>query len=594
MLHQPVNGIQAMICPSPARGRAEPTSNQYGMNSKKCFSDRTARLLNRGEMPRLSLGLHPGLRLGLSLGLSPVAVITAIILAVSIMVAWSGVSAAADVVIMDAETVENLPDQNLWKAGGGVHAMIGSLELYTDALEVHMDANEVVAGGPVKILLKGSAAAEQGSEGGQGAKGGQDEDTAASQERLLTGQDLRYNLKTGQGALRKLSATENNFILKSDAVELGDGVYRMSEGFLTTCPLPQPEYVIKARRIDVYPDKYLEARGVLVEILGVPVLPLPVLRLSLTREAMERYQRGEFPIPAAGVNEDKGTYFGITYPYSIDEKNELQLKTEYSSKQGGQIGVSHNYQASPGTLVTTDLGYVFKRGLSGGIAAQKSLAGSLWTLDLSHRLTADGYVRALPELKWNGKALNIRGSSTDGSPQGLNLLNITPQASIGRFEEGVEDSRGSISRVFANRANLGFGWQLPAISPVGKLTLNVGGGARISAYSTGEYLGAATTSASLAFKVSPVVQTSLGYSLTKVAGATPFKFDAPDPGEKLTGGATVKLNPKWQGKVEAEYDLPQMKLAEVTYTLEPLLHCFDVQVYYKQLSRQVGFGFKFK
>lgn len=537
-------------------------------------------------------------------------------MAALMMAAWPGVSAAANVVILDAQTVENLPEQNLWRASGGVHAMIGNLELFTDGLEVHMDASEVVAGGKVQILVKGGTAGEQV------AAGDQNKDAMAEKDRLLTGEDLHYNLKTGQGRFHNLATTENRFIFNAGAVDLGDGFYRMSDGALTTCPLPRPDYVIQARRIDVYPGKYLEARGVIVKILGVPVLPLPVLRLSLTKQAVDRYLRGELPIPVIDETEEKGMYFGITYPYSIDEKNEIRLQTEYSMKQGGQIGVSYlyqptpgqelqvkgeysatrgagigvsdSYQVSPNLFVNGDIGYYLKNGLSAGVLAQQAFAGSRWTLDLSHRPTNGGYLRTLPQLGWNGPALNIRGFSTASAPRGINLLSITPQASLGRFEEGKNGAQGLAPRARANRADLELAWQLPALSPVEKLRLNIGGNARVSAYSTGESLRGTSTSVSMALEVSPAIQTSLSYSLSRVNGTTPFEFDRPAPGEKINGGVTAQLNPRWQGQVTAEYDLPQKKITEVTYTLKPILHCFDVRFYYKQLSHQAGFGFRFK
>ncbi len=580
-----------MICPLSAGGRAGPASNQYGMDRKTSFGHRA---------------------------------VAAIIVITLMMAAWPGVSAAADVVVLDAQTVENLPAQNLWRASGGVHAMIGNLELYTDGLEVHMDASEVVAGGKVKILVKGKTAGEQGETGDQAkdTTAGGNTATDTDKERLLTGEDLQYNLKTSQGTLRNLATTENRLILNAGSVDLGDGFYRMSEGVITTCPLPRPEYVIQARRIDVYPDRYLEARGVLVKILGVPVLPLPVLRMSLAKKAVERYLRGELPIPIVDEIEEKGMFIGITYPYTIDEKNELQMKAEYSMKQGGQIGVArhyqatpdqelqikaeysakrgaglgvaHSYQVTPSLFVNGDINYYLKDGLSAGVAARQDLAGSRWTLDLSHRPTDSGYLRALPQLGWNGPALNIRGFSTASAPHGITLLSITPQASLGRFEEGKNGAQGLASRVRANRADLELAWRLPALSPVKKLSINIGGNARVSSYSTGESLRGTSTSVSMALDVSPAIQTSLSYNLTKANGTSPFVFDQPAPGETLTGGVTAQLNPYWQGLATAEYNLPQKKLTEVTYTLKPILHCFDVRFYYKQVSHQAGFGFRFK
>lgn len=108
--------------------------------------------------------------------------------------------------------------------------------------------------------------------------------------------------------------------------------YRVLDGSITSCQLPNPDWLLTSSEIDL--DKgdsgRATAHNTRFSLLGVPMFYLPYVTHSIDTEG----RQSGFLIPAFGVSSSKGTILGEQYYWAIDRSIDLTLGSEYYTERG--------------------------------------------------------------------------------------------------------------------------------------------------------------------------------------------------------------------------------------------------------------------
>ncbi len=115
-------------------------------------------------------------------------------------------------------------------------------------------------------------------------------------EELYRGERFDYSFKTGKGTVEGLTLKVPPFrLLESrDARKVGRNRFIVRNGKVTTCALPHPgtHYHLAARELEVVPDDYLKAKGVVWYFGSVPVFYFPYWRSNLKEGSGFRFRPG--------------------------------------------------------------------------------------------------------------------------------------------------------------------------------------------------------------------------------------------------------------------------------------------------------------
>jgi len=115
-----------------------------------------------------------------------------------------------------------------------------------------------------------------------------------------------------------------------------DGSYKLGEGYLTTCELPQPHYRIEAESIEFVEGDYIIARNVSYFEANMRLLKLPVLTIPLKEQ--ERITLPEF-----GWSSADGVYVKNTFRRPLDDAGKLTIRLDFFQISGIGAGLRHDY-----------------------------------------------------------------------------------------------------------------------------------------------------------------------------------------------------------------------------------------------------------
>ncbi len=184
----------------------------------------------------------------------------------------------------------------------------------------------------------------------------------------------KYNLRSERGTFhnvngsigvrlkgRQLMLTSPNpFFFTGKTVEkLGPDHYRLEDGSVTTCTLPNPRWQFNAHKVEVEVGGTAKIYNSTFGIKGIPVLYFPFA--TLPAEKLPR-QSG-FLIPNIGTSSIKGTILGESVFWAINRSMDAHLGAEYYSKRGwAPMG---EFRARPSESSFLDLNYygVLDRGV---------------------------------------------------------------------------------------------------------------------------------------------------------------------------------------------------------------------------------------
>jgi LPS-assembly protein len=185
---------------------------------------------------------------------------------------------------------------------------------------------------------------------------------------------LNFDLETGRfdnvtgsigrqpsASKRKLVyTTENPFLFTGRwLIKEGPERYQIIRGTMTSCLLPDPDWLIHSSLIHV---AYGQARAEnsYFTLLNVPILYLPFVTHPVSTEA----RQSGLLIPIVGTSSTKGTIFGDSIYLAINRSMDATFGTQYYSKRGWAPSGDFRYRGRGEDFASARLTALFDRGLA--------------------------------------------------------------------------------------------------------------------------------------------------------------------------------------------------------------------------------------
>ncbi len=192
-----------------------------------------------------------------------------------------------------------------------------------------------------------------------------------------------------------LLVTTNPFLFQGDWAERLGNRYILHNGFLTTCRLPQPWWVLRGPKFDVIPgDRALAYRSVF-RLKGIPLFYSPYFYKSLAEEP----RRSGFLTPNIGNSSRRGKMIGVGYYWAVNRSYDVTYRNQYFTQRGFAHHFDVRGKPRAGSDFNAILYGVSDRGLKLPGGDRIKQGGALFTFDgrseLGHGFTARGEVNYL-------------------------------------------------------------------------------------------------------------------------------------------------------------------------------------------------------
>jgi LPS-assembly protein len=180
------------------------------------------------------------------------------------------------------------------------------------------------------------------------ASGGRNhEDIHASHGTMnLAKQTARFYDVTGSVGLKKadhsttMYANSNPFLFTGRmVVRTGPQEYEIYDGTLTSCQLPNPDWMLYAGKFNVDSQK-AKAQNSIFRLMNVPVLFMPYV----THPVDEGTRQSGFLIPEIANSSTKGLVLGEQIYWAINRSTDLTLGAQYYSLRGWEQSGSFRYR----------------------------------------------------------------------------------------------------------------------------------------------------------------------------------------------------------------------------------------------------------
>ncbi len=209
-----------------------------------------------------------------------------------------------------AETVETV-GENVVIASGGVEFRYRDSLLQAQRLEVDRSSRDVVAEGEVIF--------DQGP-------------------RRLTGTRLEFNLDSRTGRLEnaRVFADPDIYFRGSEVFMLGDDVYKVKNGVVTSCLKDNPGWSFRTSNARVKLEGFARMRNTTMRVKKLPVFYLPYMVMPAKSE-----RAAGFLFPNFGTSQSRGSYLGLAWfqPFgpSYDATMFLDLYSEDFTGLGTEV-----------------------------------------------------------------------------------------------------------------------------------------------------------------------------------------------------------------------------------------------------------------
>ena len=199
---------------------------------------------------------------------------------------------------------------NVMVARGDVEMRQGDRTLNAQYLKVNLVTKNAVARGNVLLNERG--------------------DTLACEELKMNLDDRR-----GQVDNAKIFIKSQNFHIDGKEIKsLGQDVYHVEKGVITTCDGDNPFWRIDAKKIDVTLDGYAKVQGSTFRVKGVPIAYFPYLVVPVKTN-----RQSGFLFPEIGNSRRKGFQFDNSYFWAISPSSDATFWFDIASKKGPGAGV---------------------------------------------------------------------------------------------------------------------------------------------------------------------------------------------------------------------------------------------------------------
>ena len=136
-------------------------------------------------------------------------------------------------------------------------------------------------------------------------------------------------------------ANSNPFLFTGRmVVRTGPESYEIYEGTLTTCQLPNPDWMLSSNKFTVNMDGgKAKAQNSVFRIMNIPLLFMPYVTHPMDSEQ----RQSGFLIPVPGYSSTKGFTFGESYYWAINRSTDLTVGAQYYSLRGWEQSASFRY-----------------------------------------------------------------------------------------------------------------------------------------------------------------------------------------------------------------------------------------------------------
>jgi LPS-assembly protein len=203
------------------------------------------------------------------------------------------------------------------------------------------------------------------------------------------------NIDTQTGVIYKgmIFYADKHFYISGDELEkLGEKTYRIRGGSLTSCDGPVPAWKITGKRSEVTLEGYGKIWNGAFWIKNFPVMYIPFgMYPARTKRA------SGFLFPAFGEGDNKGFRFKAAYFWAINRSMDATFTADIMTERGVMGGLEYRYflkddlKGEMSYTFIDDAGYTDHDGI-------KSEEGFRWGLDVYHRQTLPGDIKALVDV----------------------------------------------------------------------------------------------------------------------------------------------------------------------------------------------------
>ncbi|NQT46227.1 MAG: LPS-assembly protein LptD [Candidatus Omnitrophica bacterium] len=216
-------------------------------------------------------------------------------------------------IVVNGDQVEYMQAERRVVGSGNISIEYEDLVLTCDSIKVELDSHEALAEGDVKLVQGGNE---------------------------LSGPKVRYNFDTQQGIIEDGEARYPPFYGKAEMIDKSSETEMvLKKGYITTCSHENPHYKISSKKIEIYLDKKVVAKNVIVYIADIPILYLPIYVQPLIGARMNVSL-----VP--GHNKDWGTYLLSAWRYHITDQAKGYLHLDWREDKGFAEGLDYKYDTA--------------------------------------------------------------------------------------------------------------------------------------------------------------------------------------------------------------------------------------------------------
>ncbi len=195
------------------------------------------------------------------------------------------------------------------------------------------------------------------------------EDIAASHGTMnLNQQTGRFYDVTGSVGLKNAGrstttyANSNPFLFTGRmVVRTGPQTYEIYEGTLTTCQLPDPDWVLNSAKFTVDLDGgKAKAQNSVFRLMNIPLMFMPYV----THPVDSGQRQSGFLIPVPGYSSTKGFTFGESYYWAINRSSDLTIGAQYYSLRGWEQSASFRYKGLENKFAKAHYSGLIDRGIT--------------------------------------------------------------------------------------------------------------------------------------------------------------------------------------------------------------------------------------
>ena len=171
---------------------------------------------------------------------------------------------------------------------------------------------------------------------------------AAGNVHLLVGKEetfaneLVYNLETKKGIVREgFTFSDPWYYRGTEIFKIEDDESYIRGGALTTCSLKHPHFYFSASQIIVKVNRELIAKNIVLRVGGVPLFYFPAYRRDLRQE--DKIAR---VIVKIGTNSHQGVFLSVVLPLARRFRYDGALLFDHSSRRGSGAGFDGKYRVN--------------------------------------------------------------------------------------------------------------------------------------------------------------------------------------------------------------------------------------------------------